>query len=1437
MAQCKLTPREFIINAFSPQVAAICSVNAEATCQKNNLSFTELLQPFCRINIEGHIKDPHGTTILIRSLQICVKDVNYYPPEPNIARKLLNESVNFTYNERTTVVSTASLNLDIPVSVPWFEAWRDTFLNVQFPSDHEFTKHFIACMIVVSTMDDNPLEKLQQISAQLNQSIPGKLPKWFNNNALRYYILIHDTFQNNKNIAEDIFTEMKNIYGPNNCFFLPMNSRPFNVSDDCTQLPDPWSQFIVKYSDCSGNNDYESSPRTPADTIGVSSMPNAVNTESEKSISQTGTPVTSKNFTAVTPDGNERINISSEISEAPITHLEVGQEAVPPTTIATIHPLSPKNELSIKSYDIDRMRSHLDENSPININVWADSPTHAIPQHGVRLSTKDLEKLKLMMSDFCLKSLLPYVEKQISLLNDLISNKKGVSKSLFSATKRWFGTNKPGVPGSAPANAVIYTAESPELQLRRLGDLCFMFGHYTFAYQAYHNAKRDFAADQAWVYYAGALEMAALSAFMMDEMIRKTIEYMDDAITTYLNTCKMSQFATRATLLSAECLKNRGLYGEAAKQLIRMTSEDSDLRSALLLEQAAYCFISPKMVRKYAFHAVLAGHRFSKAGQKKHSLRCYKQAYQVYKNKGWSLAEDHIHFTIGRQAASLKQVLESVTVFEKLLSATSKQPALQQAAFLREFLYIHNLLTHEMKKSSQTNLPILPLPLIEDNQIKVLLGPLIKPGNNIELVSQILSFSQDADDVRWSKLEEILLSKAQGTPPMIFKPTVTIYTHTSNNANKPNAVVKEPIYLCITLSNPLLIPLPLSNLKLLWSFNNEGCIINNESSVEYEEEFVETLKIDSIILQPGSKQTVVLTLKPKKIGQLKILGLNYNLSNPIQTSIDQTISSTISLISGKRLFKIQGPKLKNFKEKAGISLYGLDLRLDMNIVEKGPFMQITFTPLSPEMLCGELQRMEVTLTNIGNAPLKNIYLGSTNPKLFALVDQEQDFKKGQIKKMDELIIKISLPPNKNDTLLVGDSLKMTLWICAPHIKGNHRLDLLFYYENFDSKSVLKHRLSRHSWYLTVLDSIQSSAIVRRSAIINGNFSMLNLIMQVKNSNQVHDPFMNEIELTDIAIQSDAWMLINSADIYGDIKIQPQEIRHFLLKLVRKADGNLNLSNINLSKNISEVSANIPYLSFIKKRHIMPLDANDVQNENQQMRIQMKDKPILSSMKLDSIVIIRWKAKVTEGGVVIRNTIGQHYIDLHYLDKSYNYPIEKQLQPIEYNGRLKIFGPDINISDAQTSMKNDQYSDLECQQNLVWFYLKYSKNVTHDFTGNRICIVPVMVNIQNNSESYVNVKVDTVGTSSQTLLLNIKTKLYSPQASTSFRYVGQTSLTLRLEPYEQQTIKLQAIFPAYGTYDLSSRLEVSAKVQNNINYTLQKWNIESVCIINSLKILS
>lgn len=155
-----------------------------------------------------------------------------------------------------------------------------------------------------------------------------------------------------------------------------------------------------------------------------------------------------------------------------------------------------------------------------------------------------------------------------------------------------------------------------------------------------------------------------------------------------ISTYRLQQFATRATLLSMECLKTARLYGEAAKQLIRMTSEESDLRSALLLEQAAYCYLAstPSMYRTYAFQIVMSGNRYSRTGQRKHAYRCYSQSYQVFQEKGWSLAEDHIQYTMAKQAYMLKKLEEASRSFAHLLRPGSLQNGQQQLGFLKEFI-------------------------------------------------------------------------------------------------------------------------------------------------------------------------------------------------------------------------------------------------------------------------------------------------------------------------------------------------------------------------------------------------------------------------------------------------------------------------------------------------------------------------------------------------------------------------------------------------------------------------------------------------------------------------------------------------------------------------------------------------------------------------------
>lgn len=339
-------------------------------------------------------------------------------------------------------------------------------------------------------------------------------------------------------------------------------------------------------------------------------------------------------------------------------------------------------------------------------------------------------------------------------MNETVANKKG--RSLLSATKRWFVTNKPGVNNSQ--NVVVYSNDSLELQTRKLGDLYFMFGNYGQAFQAYHQAKRDFNVDSAWQYYAGALEMAAISAFMQGTANRKTYDYMEESIVTYLNHCKLQQFATRATLLSVECLRSAKLFSEAAKQLIRMTSTDADLPSALLLEQAAYAFLksTPPHYRKYAFHIVLAGHRFSKCGQRKHAFRCYKQAYQVFENRDWSLAEDHIQYTIGKQAVTLKKLDEASAALAHLLRPSSLQSSAQQSAFLREYIATQKIFLKQCSGTSDTLLEI-SLPKIAMKSVRILVTspppvttPTLVSATNINI------------NVRWFHFTVICFSFSNG---------------------------------------------------------------------------------------------------------------------------------------------------------------------------------------------------------------------------------------------------------------------------------------------------------------------------------------------------------------------------------------------------------------------------------------------------------------------------------------------------------------------------------------------------------------------------------------------------------------------------------------------------------------------------------------------------
>lgn len=344
-----------------------------------------------------------------------------------------------------------------------------------------------------------------------------------------------------------------------------------------------------------------------------------------------------------------------------------------------------------------------------------------------------------------------------------------------------------------------------------------------------------------------------------------------------------------------------------------------------------------------------------------------------------------------------------------------------------------------------------------------------------------------------------------------------------------------------------------------------------------------------------------------------------------------------------------------------------------------------------------------------------------------------------------------LPVSKNGTLNVGETHKMPLWVQAPHAKGTHRLDLLFYYESVESKATSKHRLCRHTWQLTVLDSVQITAITARSGSFKDDSPTLNLIMSVKNTNQVHDPFINEIILSKVSLQSARWSAFHSSVRPPSVKVQPQEVFHLMLKLRRrKVDGESIISDVSLTADEGGKTPidSYPFINFVRRRYIQPLDANECASDAQQFQSQQNAKrnSVSDITALNSTLIVKWCANVTESGVITRMAVGQHHLELERLNETYKHPKEPRTERSEYGARLKVFGPDRNISNAVTAPLKDPLPEVEYLKSLISFSLGHQRQITYDFRQSRLCIVPVTMYLQNHSETRVDVKISTIGTS-------------------------------------------------------------------------------------------
>ncbi|KAH7163612.1 ER-golgi trafficking TRAPP I complex 85 kDa subunit-domain-containing protein [Dactylonectria estremocensis] len=124
---------------------------------------------------------------------------------------------------------------------PYYALYLRRLLSGIQISPHETFAHPVACVIAISSRNQNPIEELRRLYEETSQG-EKKLPAWVDGDYLRYYVLIHDEEKDDITRSMGLFDQMKRHLGLH-CHLLRLRSSASAETDD-DSIPLPRSDWM-----------------------------------------------------------------------------------------------------------------------------------------------------------------------------------------------------------------------------------------------------------------------------------------------------------------------------------------------------------------------------------------------------------------------------------------------------------------------------------------------------------------------------------------------------------------------------------------------------------------------------------------------------------------------------------------------------------------------------------------------------------------------------------------------------------------------------------------------------------------------------------------------------------------------------------------------------------------------------------------------------------------------------------------------------------------------------------------------------------------------------------------------------------------------------------------------------------------------------------------
>ncbi|KAG9443300.1 hypothetical protein H6P81_014640 [Aristolochia fimbriata] len=239
-----------LLEEITPMIMVLRTSLVEEACQKNGLSFIQMLQPFClfnRIDVPVRTASDQPYRLQMFKLRLAYAS-EICQPNVEVAEEHLKQVVSRANEEPLTELSSDAPELEIILKMAesrsfpsWFQIFNKELIHTISFSEHETFDHPIACLLVVSSKDVQPLNKFVDLF-NTNQ-----LPSLLNDGAmdpkvLKHYLLVHDNQDGPSEKANDMLIEMRNTFGSSDCKLLCINSAESGIKE---RESNPWLPYIA----------------------------------------------------------------------------------------------------------------------------------------------------------------------------------------------------------------------------------------------------------------------------------------------------------------------------------------------------------------------------------------------------------------------------------------------------------------------------------------------------------------------------------------------------------------------------------------------------------------------------------------------------------------------------------------------------------------------------------------------------------------------------------------------------------------------------------------------------------------------------------------------------------------------------------------------------------------------------------------------------------------------------------------------------------------------------------------------------------------------------------------------------------------------------------------------------------------------------------------